>query len=121
MSMPRPPLSDIDYTAACENAAKALCQLHTDHTSAWQEWMAEGTATVDAVWPILHEAAYTAGQASILDEAEEQWAVRAIGTDIVFGVAPTEQGCRDWCDERPRYEPVRRHVTEWQPIEEAIP
>ena len=70
MSMPRPPLSDIDYTAACETAAKLLCQLHTD---------------------------------------------------IVFGVAPTEQGCRDWCDERPRYEPVHRHVTEWQPIEEAIP
>lgn len=81
----RPPLSDIDYVAACEAAAKIAHERYRRYLGltgiseldppTWDQLsrdqrdqiISEQAATVDAVWPILHEAAYTAGQASILD------------------------------------------------------
>ena len=60
----RPPLSDIDYVAACEAAQNALRALALEPDGVLD---LAAVKVVDAVWPILHTAAYAAGRASILD------------------------------------------------------
>jgi hypothetical protein len=68
----RPPIADIDYTAAVEAAAEALCdQADGDGEPHDHYWMACAAAAVDAVWPILHAAAYGEGRASVQAEVEQ--------------------------------------------------
>lgn len=111
----RPPLPDADHTAAVEAGGRALAQ---QATRAHSDRDRLAALVVDAVWPILHPAAYAAGRASVLDGATEEWGV---GLPDEFLEAPYVDEAHARRRAGSIAPVVHRHVTPWESVDEVKP
>jgi hypothetical protein len=72
--MPEPrPLPDLDWTAATEAVAEALCRV-VDNGVLYRGAIDDYAAlVVKAVWPILHDVAHAWGRDSVLDASHSHY------------------------------------------------